>query len=98
MNMRNRLSGICKRAVLAAAKTLRHTDDWNNTYNSPDLTPKEREEGRKLREELKTRRNNGKSNLIIRRNRIIQTSNKETGPQNSTEQNGHQNILCLTAK
>jgi hypothetical protein len=32
-----------RRAILAAAKLLRHTEKWSNIYISPDLTPTERE-------------------------------------------------------
>jgi len=37
-----------KRVILAALKNLRNTDNWDNVYICPDLTPKERER----REEL----------------------------------------------
>ena len=36
-----------------------------------DLTPKERDIGKKLRLELKARRDNGETNLVIRRGQII---------------------------
>ena len=67
-----------KRAILASAKTLRSTDEWANIYISPDLTPKEREDGKALREALKTRRDKGEQNLTIRTNRIIQLPAKNT--------------------
>lgn len=60
-----------KKMILAAAKTLRNTEDWSNIYITPDQTPKEREEGRVLREELRTRRNAGEENIVIRRNKIV---------------------------
>ena len=48
-----------KRAILASSKSLRDIEDWKNIYISPDLTPKEREDGRTLREALMERRLNG---------------------------------------
>ncbi|KAK2157631.1 hypothetical protein LSH36_188g10014 [Paralvinella palmiformis] len=60
-----------RRAILAAARTLRHTDDWANIYISPDVTPLEREKEKKLREELKTWRNAGESNLIIKGDKLV---------------------------
>ena len=60
-----------RRVILAAAKTLRHTESWSNVYISPDIPPAEREKERKLRDELKTRRDAGESNLIIRSSQII---------------------------
>ena len=44
-------------------------------YLSPDLTLREREEGRKLREELKRRRDNGEHNLVIRNRKIVEVKN-----------------------
>ena len=37
---------IRKQTILALVKSLRDTDDWKHIYISPDLTPKETEEGR----------------------------------------------------
>ena len=37
----------------------------------PDLTPKEREEGKTLREQLKKRRDEGEDNLVIRGNKFV---------------------------
>ena len=56
-----------KRQILSKAKTLRNSTEWNRVYISPDLTPKERAENKKLRDELKRRRNEGEANLIIRK-------------------------------
>ena len=44
---------------------------WSNIYINPDLTKEEREEGRKLRAELKSRRQAGERNLTIRRGRVV---------------------------
>ena len=72
-----------RRVILAAAKTLRHTDNWSNVYISPDLYPSEREKERKLREELKTRRDAGETDIIIRGSQII-TRTKRPVPHNTT--------------
>ena len=60
-----------KREVLRHATQLRHSTNWSNVYISPDLTPAERETSKKLREELKRRREEGEPNLTIRGGRII---------------------------
>ena len=65
-----------KSEILKMAPQLRATEKWSNVYISPDLTWKEREEGRRLREELKRRTSAGEANLIIRRGRIT-----SRGPQ-----------------
>ena len=57
--------------VLKLAPQLRDTGDWMNIFITPDLTWKEREEGRRLREELRKRLSEGEQNLIIRRGRIV---------------------------
>ena len=44
-----------KRNILQQATKLCKSTTWNNIFISPDLTPKEREVNRKLRQELKTR-------------------------------------------
>ena len=41
-----------KHDILKGARQLRHSDMYSNVYITPDLTQKEREAGRKLREEL----------------------------------------------
>ena len=60
-----------KRDILRNAKQLQNSNEWGNIYISPDLTPKERDIGKKLRLELKARRDNGETNLVIRRGQII---------------------------
>ena len=57
--------------VLKMASQLRETEKWHDIYITPDLTWKEREEGRRLREELRRRTSAGEPNLVIRRGRII---------------------------
>ena len=60
-----------KMDVLKMASGLRHHDQWSNIYVTPDLTWQEREEGRKLRQELARRKGEGKPNLAIRRGKIV---------------------------
>jgi len=57
--------------VLRAVPNLHHSVCFSKVYQSPDLTPKEREVNRKLREELVKRRKDGEKNLVIRRGKII---------------------------
>ena len=70
--------------VLKMAPQLRATDEWRNVFITPDLTWKERVEGRRLREELRKRVSEGEQNLIIRRGRIVQKAGE--GGQNSHPQ------------
>ena len=62
-----------KRQALAKAKELKNESNsiWKKVYITPDLTFKEREENRKLRLELNTRRDKGEEDLIIRNRRIV---------------------------
>ena len=59
-----------KHDILRGAPELRHTTKYSNVYLTPDLTQKEREAGRKLREELAGRRRAGETNLVIRGGKI----------------------------
>ena len=59
--------------IIRLAPQLRHSEAWGKVYLSPDLTRSEREESRRLREELKKRKENGETNLMIRNKRIIQS-------------------------
>ena len=61
-----------KKRILGEAKNLRKSNQWEGVFISPDLTPSEREEGKKLRDELRTRRARGER-VIIRRGRIVPT-------------------------
>ena len=54
-----------KRNILQQATKLRKSTTWNNVFISPDLTPKERELNRKLREELKVRKDAGEKDIYI---------------------------------
>lgn len=71
--------------ILKRARDLRHIPELSNIYITPDLTWKEREDGKKLREELARRRDSGESNLIIRRGKIVQL----TTPQDATSSLSH---------
>ena len=57
--------------VLRHATDLRNSETYQNIYVTPDLTPKEREANRILRDELSARKKAGEANLIIRRGRIV---------------------------
>ena len=67
--------------LLKMAPQLRHLTTWKRIYVTPDLPKKERDEGKRLREELSNRRQAGEENLAIRRGKIVklsQTSQDET--------------------
>jgi hypothetical protein len=68
---------------------LRHTDDWANIYISADLTPSEREKEKKLRQELRERRDAGERNLIIRSSQIVTRATKIATNQSD---DGNRNI------
>ena len=61
-----------KHEILKVASQLRDSANWSNVYITPDLTWKEREVGRKLREDLAKRRANGEENLYIKQGKIVQ--------------------------
>ncbi len=71
-----------RRAILAAAKSLRHTEKWSNIYISPDLTPTEREKDKQVRLEMKERRDAGEKTLYIRGGQILVRQQRGT---NGTE-------------
>ena len=60
-----------KSLTLNLAKNLRKTEKWKQTYIAPDMTKQQREERRKLRVEMKRRREEGEENLTIRRGRLV---------------------------
>ena len=64
-----------KRQLLKLSKTLKDSEAWNNIFISPDLTPMEREEGKKLKDELRRRRNEGED-VNIRRGKIVTSTNQ----------------------
>ena len=60
-----------QKQILALAPKLRFSETWSRVYIQPDMSPKEREAHKKLYEELKKRKNQGESNLVIRRGKIV---------------------------
>jgi len=52
------------------ATKLRSSQRWKNIYIMPDLTVKEWEVNKTLRDELRRHKENGKQNLMIKRGRI----------------------------
>ena len=58
--------------LLKLAPQLRNSTEWKHLFVNPDLTQKEREEGRKLRKELSRRKSAGETHLYIRQGRIVQ--------------------------
>jgi len=60
-----------KRQLLRQATNLRKSTVWSNIYISPDLTPKERAHNKKLREELKARKDAGEKNIFIKHGKIL---------------------------
>jgi len=76
-----------KRAMLAAAKTLRNEERWSRVFISPDRTYSERQEFRKMREDLKRRREGGEESIGIRNNRIVKTRTETDTDQTSVKQN-----------
>ena len=65
-----------KKAILRLAKDLRNSPTWSNVYISLDQTPKERVLSRELRTELRTRRDAGENNIVIRFGKIIKGLNR----------------------
>ena len=74
-----------KRDILATAKNLRQTEKWRNTYIVPDMTRQQREENWKLRQELKSRRENGELNLMIRQGKIVKRWKRKVASDISRE-------------
>ena len=63
--------------ILGRAKLLRKMPTFQNVYINPDLTPKQQDEAKKLRMELRLRRDEGED-VIIRRGKIV----RKSPPQN----------------
>ena len=62
-----------KKDILGKAKELRSNSTYRNVYINPDLTPMQQEESKRLRTELRSRRDKGED-VIIRRGKIISRS------------------------
>ena len=75
-----------KREILRKAKDLRDSTTWGNIYISPDLTPKERELNKSLRMELRERKQNGETDIIIRRGQIVSRDVRAAGRQEQLRQ------------
>ena len=87
------LNDSTQRGKILSAASKKRPDNprWSNVYISPDLTPQQRLEGKRLRDELKRRRTLGETNLIIRHGKIIKdpratTSQQKTNQQTSSQQ------------
>ena len=57
--------------LLKMAPQLRHLNTWKRIYITPDQTKTEREESKRLREELASCRQAGEANIMIKRGRIV---------------------------
>jgi len=68
-----------KREILRNATKLRASAKWSNVYVSPDLTPKEREQNKKLCEELRARKAAGEKDLYIKFGRIVPRPPRSVG-------------------
>ena len=63
-----------KHDILKLAPQLSHSNKYTNIYMTPDLIRKEREMGKKLRDELSRRKRSGEANLTIRGGKIVRLS------------------------
>ena len=66
------------------APQLRYLTSWKRIYVTPDLTKKERDEGKRLREELSNRRQAGEENLAIGRGKIVKLPQMSRDDTNSS--------------
>ena len=63
-----------KNSILKKANKLRKNTQYKDVFITPDLTKKEREVAKELRDELKRRKSLGEANLVIRRGKIVEYS------------------------
>ena len=70
-----------KLMLLSRSYLLRHNDSYKNVFIVPDRTKFEREKHRKLVSELRSRRSQGETNLVIRNGAVI---TKPTARSNTT--------------
>ena len=68
------------------ASQLRNSAEWHSLFINPDLTQKEREDGKKLRQELAARKSAGERNLYIRHGKIVQGPRDQHPEQTQTSQ------------
>lgn len=57
--------------ILRVAPEIRHSEKFSNTFVSPDMTPTQRQESKKLREELLRRRDAGEKDITIKNWKIV---------------------------
>ena len=62
-----------KRDILQRAKQLRNLPAYTNVYINPDLTIRQREENKRLRNEFKARKSRGE-NVMIRNGKVVERS------------------------
>ena len=69
-----------RNTVLKKLKQLREAKDdvIHSLFITPDLSKSEREKQKELRQQLKSRRDNGEPDLVIRRGKIVQGSSNPT--------------------
>ena len=60
-----------KRNILEAARKLKNDVKYSNVYISPDLTKSKRQSAYELRQEKRSREQNGETDLIIRPGKVI---------------------------
>ena len=70
--------------ILEKAYKLSHSSKWRRIYIAPDRTLKEREEHKKLRDELKRRKEEGEGNITIRKGKVVKTTEPETVDANGS--------------
>ena len=76
-----------KMELLKLSSELKNSENWHSLYINPDLTRKEREDGKKLRQELAARKSAGESNIYIRQGKIIQGGTQGQGRLNPRQVN-----------
>ena len=67
-----------RNVVLRKEGKIREYEEWLDVYIHPDRTPQEQSEYKNLLAELKTRKSNGETNLIIRDGAITTRSRAQT--------------------
>ena len=65
------------------------TDKREKIYINHDLTPKEREVEKELRDELRTRRENGEEDLVIRNGKIVKRPARQSTDKDLEAAAGH---------
>ena len=73
-------SEAAKWELIKLAPQLRSCPGFSNIYVNPDRTREEREQSKRLRDELAARRAKGEQNLMIRRGKVIKVVNHAAAP------------------